>query len=209
MHNAEQKPWYCCLKSALILLNLKYSHLNQAEVLCDCRASCNRELPGSFVTHPAMHPSSARINPEQVLESKIIWNITHIKKSLCCVCRQFISAWAEETKSLSNKPLSALFRMRMAMVIRVQHLAQMSAALRISFMLLYLRDVDCEVQQLNEPHSRFTCSSFVHHHSLSCRYQTPAPSPGPGKFLTSLCCADWAVGEKQRTPYPYTVLWKL
>lgn len=151
-----------------------------------------------------MHSSSARINPEQVLESKIIWNITHIKKRLC---RQFISAWAKETKSLLNKPLSALFRMRTAMVIRVQHLAQMSAALKISSVL----PPWCELwsKPLHEPHSRFTCSSFVHHHNLSCQYQTPAPSPGPGKFLTSPCCADWAVGDKQRTPYPYTDLWKL
>ena len=49
-------------------------YLHKAEVLCNSRACCHRELSGCLVTHPTMHPSSARVNPQAVLETKVVWN---------------------------------------------------------------------------------------------------------------------------------------
>lgn len=33
-----------------------------------------RELPGGLVTHPAKHPSPARVHPQAVQETKVIWS---------------------------------------------------------------------------------------------------------------------------------------
>lgn len=53
-----------------------------------------------------------------------------------------------------NKPRRALSRMRMAMVIRVQHLEQMSAALKLA--LCYISDVElCGKNSQIKQHNRF------------------------------------------------------
>lgn len=83
------------------------------------------------------------------------------------------------------------------MVIRVQHLEQISAALKIRFQAELLEHEIMRFPLMNHASNNlFTCNSFSHHRNLSCRYQTPAPSPEPGRLLTSQCCVGWAVGDR-------------
>lgn len=72
-HNSLRKQLLIINKKAFPIIEFKLKYLNQAEVFCNCRACGHGELSGGFITHPAMHSSSARVNPEQVLESKVIW----------------------------------------------------------------------------------------------------------------------------------------
>ena len=74
-HNDERVQLLMNMSSPIIWWKLKCCYLHQAQVFCDSRACCRRELPGSFITHPAMHSSSARVYPQQMLEAKVLWSV--------------------------------------------------------------------------------------------------------------------------------------
>lgn len=85
-------------------------------------------------------------------------------------------------------PFSARSMMRMAMVMRVQHLEHMSAELEQK----HHYPLPGTSPTPTTRHIALTYSIASHRHSLSCQCQTPALSPEPGTLPTSLYCVDWA-----------------
>lgn len=92
-------------------------------------------------------------------------------------------------------PFSARSIMRMAIVMRVQHLEHMSAELeqRHHYSLSVISPT------LPARQAVLTYNISSHHHSLSCQCQTPVLFPEPGKLPVSLYCVDWATRRKYQS----------
>lgn len=92
-------------------------------------------------------------------------------------------------------PFNARSMMRMAMVMRVQHLEHMSAELEQN------RHYSLSMMSPPLPAGRavLTYNSSSHHHSLSCQCQTPVLFPAPGKLPASLYYVDWATSTKYQS----------
>lgn len=85
--------------------------------------------------------------------------------------------------------------MRMAIVMRVQHLEHMSAELeqRNHYSLSVISPT------LPARHAALTYNISSHRHSLSCQCQTPVLFPEPGKLPALLYCVDWATSRKYQS----------
>ena len=63
------------------LLSLLFPTLDQREVLHDGGAGVRTEVDGCLVAHPAVDPSAPAVDPQSMLEAKVLWGVRGNAKS--------------------------------------------------------------------------------------------------------------------------------